>query len=407
MPKMISPSLLSALLASALIALAAGQSVEKKIIRPPSPNPPASQTAAPRPGVISPGVMVGDTLYLAGQGSRDPKTGQHPEGFEAQVKQVMENLGAVLKAANLDFSHVVKANVYLTDIKNFARMNDVYRTYFKSDPPARTTIAVPALPGGSQVEITFIASRAGKKIIRPEGIKPLLNAPYSPAVMVGDTLYLAGQGSLNPKTGQLVEGGIEAHVKQTLENLNATLKAAGLDASNVVSANVYLTDMANFEKMNEVYRGFFKSDPPARTTIGVSALPGDTPVEITFLASRAARKIIKPDGVRPSPNYSQAVQVGSALYLAGKVGTSEGIETQVKEAMDGLGAVLKAAGKDFSDVVEAKVYLTDISDYAKMNEVYRSYLKGDPPARTCIAVPKLVGSAKVEITFVTAAGQVR
>ncbi|MBI2949337.1 MAG: RidA family protein, partial [Verrucomicrobia bacterium] len=72
-------------------------------------------------------------------------------------------------------------------------------------------------------------------------------------------------------------------------------------------------------------------------------------------------------------------------------------------AMEGLGAVLKAGGRDFSDVVEAKVYLTDISDYSKMNEVYRSFFKADPPARTCIAVSKLVGTAKVEITLVAAA----
>jgi len=386
-----------------MIGLAVGQSPQKKIIRPQPAGQPTTQSAPARPSILSPGVSVGDILYLAGQGSRDPKTGQHPETFEAQVKQAMENLGAVLKAADMDFSNVVKANVYLTDISNFSRMNQVYRSFFKSDPPARTTIAVPALPGGSHVEITFIASRLPKKIIRPEGHRANPNAPYSPAIMVGDTLYISGQGSVDPKTGKLVEGGIDAQVKQTMENIGAILKAAGMDFSNVVSSNVYLTDMANFEKMNEVYRSYFKSDPPARTTVGVTALPVETPVEITFFASRAARKIIRPEGVRPSPNFSQAVQAGDFLYPAGKVGTGEGIETQVKETMDSLGAVLKAAGRDFSDVVEAKVYLTDINDYARMNEVYRSYFKGDPPARTCIAVAKLVGTARVEITFIATA----
>jgi 2-iminobutanoate/2-iminopropanoate deaminase len=264
---------------------------------------------------------------------------------------------------------------------------------------------VPALPGGSQVEITFIASRNPGKIIRPEGHQPNLNAPYSPGVMVGDALYLSGQGSVDPKTGQLVQGPIEAHVKQTLENLGAILKAAGMDFSNVVSANVYLPEMGNFEKMNSVYRSYFKSDPPARTTIGVSALPGDTPVEITFLASRAAKKVIQPEGTRPSPNFSAAVQAGGFLYPAGKVGSGDTIEAHVKSAMDGLGAVLKAAGRDFSNVVEAKVYLTDIADYTKMNEIYRSYFQADPPARTCIAITKLVGTAKVEITLVATAGK--
>ncbi|MBI4662018.1 MAG: hypothetical protein HY735_24615 [Verrucomicrobia bacterium] len=382
-----------------------GQAQEKRIIRPGAQTAPSSKPVPAKPGLISPGVLIGDTLFLAGQGSRDPKTGRHPESFEAQVKQSMENLGAVLRAAGLDFSHVVKANVYLTDIKNFSAMNGVYRTYFKSDPPARTTIAVPALPGESQIEITFIASRSSRRVIRPEGLKPIVNAPYSMGVMAGETLYLSGQGSVDPKTGQLVQGPIEAHVKQTMENCGAILKAAGMDFPNVVTANVYLSDMGNFEKMNQIYRSYFKSDPPSRTTVGVSALPGETPVEITFVANRAAKRVIQPEGVKPSANFSQAVQAGGFVYPAGRVGSGEDIGAQVKSAMEGIGTVLKAGGKDFSDVVEAKVYLTDISDYAKMNEVYRSFFKADPPARTCVAVSKLVGTAKVEITLVATAGK--
>lgn len=388
-----------------LLTAANGQTQEKRVIRPQPSTPSASPSAPAKPSLISPGVLAGDVLFLAGQGSRDPKTGQHPEGFDAQVKQALENLGAVLKAAGLDFSHVVNANVYLTDIQNFSRMNEVYRTYFKSDPPARTTIAVPALPGDSQVEITFIAARGSKRLVRPGGLKPIANAPYSLGVQVGDALYLSGQGSVDPKTGQLAQGSIEAHVRQTMQNLGAILKAAGLDFSNVVSANVYLADMGNFDKMNSVYRTYFKSDPPCRTTVGVSALPGETPVEITFLASRAAKKVVQPEGTKPNANFSVAVQAGGFVYPAGKVGSGEDVGTQVKSAMDGLGAVLKAGGRDFSDVVEAKIYLTDIRDYAKMNEAYRSYFKADAPARTCVAVSKLVGTAKVEITLVATAGK--
>ena len=185
MPNMQFPirfSLLTALSWILLTELANGQAGEKKVVRPPSSGQPANPPATVGPSLISPGIMIGDVLFLAGQGSRDPKTGQHPEGFEAQVKQALENLGAVLQAAGLDFSQVVKANVYLTDIKSFSRMNSIYRSYFKSDPPARTTIAVPALPGGSQVEITFIAARGSRMIIRPEGHQANPNAPYSPGV---------------------------------------------------------------------------------------------------------------------------------------------------------------------------------------------------------------------------------
>ena len=377
---------------------------ERRVIQPARPEEPPKQSTAPRlGGILSPGILTEEFLYCAGQGSRDPKTGEHPEGFEAQVKQSLENLGAVLKSAGLDFSDVVNSNVYLTDIKNFQAMNKVYKSYFPTNPPARTTIAIPALPGDSQVEITFIASKnKSRQYMYPEGAKPASTDLYSGGVRVGDVLYLSGQGSRHYKTKEFPPGEFEAHVKQVMENLGAVLKAAGMNFSNVVKSNVYLTDMANFQRMNDVYKTYFTSDPPARTTVGVSALPGEPPIEITFIAAKTgAKKIIKPDGATPNPVLSPAVLVGNTLFPSGKAGFVQGgVEAQVKEVMDGLGETLKAAGMDFSNVVEGKVYLADIKDYAKMNEVYRSYFKSDPPARTCISVQKLVRDSGVEITFV-------
>ena len=244
-----------------------------------------AQSSAPRlGGILSPGILTGDRLYCAGAGSRDPKTGQHPEGFEAQVKQSLENLGAVLKSAGLDFPDVVNSNVYLTDIKSFQAMNKVYKTYFPANPPARTTIAVPALPGESHVEITFIASRnKNRKYIFPEGVKPAPTDLYSGGVMVGNLFYLSGQGSRHYSTKQFPQGDFEAHVKQTMDNLGAVLKAAGMDFSNVVKSNVYLTDMNNFQRMNEVYKTYFTSDPPARTTSAWTLCPANRPSRLLSL----------------------------------------------------------------------------------------------------------------------------
>ncbi len=380
-------------------------STEKKVIRPQSEQPPPQSSAPRLQSILSPGILSGETLYCAGQGSRDPKTGEHPTIFEAQVRQALENLGAVLKPAGLDFSDVVNSNVYLTDIKNFSAMNRVYKTYFPKDPPARTTIAVPALPGDSQVEITFIASKnKARKYVYPEGVKPTPNDLYSGGVQVGEMLYVSGQGSRHYKSKEFPPGEFEAHVRQTMENLGAVLKAAGMDFSNVVKSNVYLTDMGHFQRMNEVYKTYFKTDPPARTTVGVTALPFEIPIEIAFIAANTrpdARKVIRPEGSQPNPVLSSGIMIENTLFPSGKAGFAEGgLEVQVKEVMDGLGEVLRAAGLDFSNVVEGKVYLADIGDYTKMNEVYRSYFKADPPARTCIAVQNLVRGSRVEITLV-------
>jgi reactive intermediate/imine deaminase len=369
--------------------------------------PVSYQGATPSGVPLSSAMWVGDTLYISGKGSRDPQTGKHPEGFEAQVRQALENCGISLREAGLGFSAVVNSNVYLTDIKNFQAMNKVYKTYFPQNPPARTTIAVPALPGDSQVEITFVACRNSvPKAIFPEGVKASPNDLFSMAVEVGELVYLSGQGSRDYLSKEFPSGGFEAHVRQALDNLGAVLKGAGLDFSNVVKADVYLTDIRNIEKMNEVYKTYFKADRPVRATVEVSALPGDPPIEITLVAAKntaTARKIVTPEGTSPNMPFSPGVTLGDRFFLSGKAGFAKGgVEAQVKEVMDGQGLLLKAAGLDFSDIVEGKVYLADIQDYAAMNQVYGAYFKGTRPARTCVAVSKLVADSRVEISFVAA-----
>jgi reactive intermediate/imine deaminase len=365
----------------------------KKVI-----GPAASPAAA-----TSPAMLTGDTLFVAGQTGADPKTGKLPESFEAQVKAALDNAGRLLKAARLDFRHVVKTNLYLTDIKTFDAMNAVYRGYFKSSLPARTTVAVPALPGGAQFQVAFIASRKPRKVIQPAGVAPNPKAPYSPALLVGDTLYLSGQGSRDLKTGQLPQGEIEAHTKQCLENIRLLLEAAGMTPANVVTANVYLTDMAMIGRMNEVYRTFFASEPPSRTTVGVPALPGDVPIEITFVATRSGKQVFATEGARPNANFSEVVAAGPMVYPAGKVGKGDGIEAHTKAALEGIGSALEKGGRSFSDVVEAKVYLTDLADQEKVLSVFRSTFPKDPPALTTTAVSKLVGTSIIEITLVAGA----
>jgi len=118
-------------------------------------------TAAGAPAAIGPyshGVQAGNLVYTSGQIPLDPATGKKVEGgIEAETKQVLANLKAVLNAAGADFSQVVKTTVYLTDLANFAAVNAIYAETFSENPPARTCIQVSALPAASQVEIEAIA----------------------------------------------------------------------------------------------------------------------------------------------------------------------------------------------------------------------------------------------------------
>lgn len=121
-------------------------------------------------------------------------------------------------------------------------------------------------------------------VFTPDAPKPL--GPYSQAVKVGNTIYVSGQIPVDPKTGEVVKGGIKEQTRVVLENLKAILKAAGFELSDVVMSFVYLKDMNMFSDFNSVYAEYFKEKPPARITVEVSRLPKDVLVEIAVIGSK-------------------------------------------------------------------------------------------------------------------------
>jgi len=110
--------------------------------------------------------------------------------------------------------------------------------------------------------------------------------PYSPAVRAGKLVYLSGQTPLDPATGRLMEGDVQVQTAQCFQNLFAVLREAGLTPDHVVKVNVFLTDMNDFEAMNEIYAAHFARPFPARTTIGVAALPLGARIEIELIARK-------------------------------------------------------------------------------------------------------------------------
>ncbi len=124
-----------------------------------------------------------------------------------------------------------------------------------------------------------------KKIISTKNA-PQAIGPYSQAIEKNGMLFISGQIPLDPATGKFVDGGIKEQTVQVLKNIVEILKAVGCDYNNVVKTTVFLTDMANFKEMNEIYSNCFKENPPARSTIGVKALPMDALVEIETIAMK-------------------------------------------------------------------------------------------------------------------------
>lgn len=108
--------------------------------------------------------------------------------------------------------------------------------------------------------------------------------PYSQAVLAGNTLYISGQIALQRSTGNLVTGNIEDETTQVMINISEVLKAAGFTFRDVVKSTIFLRDMGNFPKVNEIYAQYFPENPPARETVEVSRLPKDVNVEISCIA---------------------------------------------------------------------------------------------------------------------------
>lgn len=223
----------------------------------------------PSSSTLSPGVIAGDRIYLSGFLGRDINTGRIPEDPAAQVDLALDRLLATLKAAGLDFRHMVFVNPYLTDKIPMSVMNRVYAERFEfGNAPARATIQVAALPSGASIEFTGVAVMdiGKRRAVRPKNMEPSPTA--SPCVFAGDALFCSAKSGFIPGVnGGIYANTVETQLRQTMRNLLDGLEEAGMNFSNVVSSNVYLDNIDEFAGMNGVYAGYFPGVAPARTTI--------------------------------------------------------------------------------------------------------------------------------------------
>lgn len=122
-----------------------------------------------------------------------------------------------------------------------------------------------------------------KKIISTTDA-PAAVGPYSQAVRAGSTIYCAGQIPLDPKSGQIVSGGVDVQTRRVMDNITAVLKAEGLGFDHIVKTTIFLMDLNDFQTVNEIYGSYFKQQPPARSTVQVAGLPKGARVEIEVIA---------------------------------------------------------------------------------------------------------------------------
>lgn len=355
----------------------------------------------------SPAIKAGDFVYVSGMTATNERGQIRTGDVKEQTRRTLDNLHQVLQAAGSSLAQAASVNVYLRSAADFEAMNEVYRGYWSKDPPARTTVVAGLIEPQALIQISLIAIRNGaeRKIILPAGWMKSPN--YSYGIKSGDTLFLAGLVARNNRDNSAVTGDINVQTRQVLENAGEILKAAGMTYTDIASSRVFITDAAKFQEMNAAYRPFFPKNAPARATVKAALMNDQYKVEITLLAVQSAdRQAIVPLGddgkpMQLNPNYSSGIRIGNRLFVSGMVGSTPAnlgdMKAQTRQSLANIGRTVKAAGFDWSQVVDGVVYITAARDFAAMNEAYREAFAKDFPARTVVVTEIVIPDPLVEI----------
>ena len=261
---------------------------------------------APKSSVSTQTVAFSHYNNISAQLPIDPKSGKMVAGgAKEQAGQCLKNIKAILESIDVPFDDIVKINIFLKNLSDIEAVNEVYTTFFPDSAiartaayvPARTTVAASALPMDALVQIDAVVSHGDGTppqavedrhglVIRANNTE---NAPKSSVstqtVAFSHYNHIAGQLPLDPKTGKMVAGGVKEQAGQCLKNIKAIVESVDHVMDDVVKVNIQLKNIADIDAVNEVYATFFKSDLPARTTVGVSAIPMDALVQIDAVVS--------------------------------------------------------------------------------------------------------------------------
>ena len=362
-------------------------------------------TAGPAPiGPYSPAIVAGGLVYVSGMLGTGADGQLVGPDVTSQTRRILDRLREVLEASGSSLAQTVSVSVFLKNPADFAALNDTYREYFKESPPTRTTVVTDLL-NGALVEISAIALPNGAKreVLIPEGWMKSPR-PYSFIVRTDDLVFLSGLISRRGADDSFVPGDIGAQSKTILDNATTLLKTAGVGLDQVVQSRVFITNDALFSGMNDTYRTYFPKEPPARATAVASLMGADYLVEMTLVATRGKKEVIGPTSANVP--LSAIVRAGNRVFLSGVLGNNDAnvgdVTAQTKEVMARIGRSLTQAGLSFADVADSTVYLTDLSQFAGMNAVYRESFPSAPPARATIGTKLVSRNALVEILMTAA-----
>ena len=361
----------------------------------------------------------------------DPKSGKIVgHDVKEQTKQCLENIKAIVESIGHVMDDAVKITVFVKNISDLEAVNKVYNTYFTNYLPTLTAVQVEALSHDALVQIEALISNG--EGTTPQKPSPLVkvarntdNAPTSTystqTVAFSHYNNLSAQLPIDPKSGKLVAGGIQEQTEQCLNNIKAILESIDHVMDDVVKTTIYVKNISDADAVNKVCAKFFQNYVPARTIISASALPMDALVQIDTAVSHGdgtppqltedSRFIVIESSNSenaPKTSYAHTVAFSHYNHISGqlpidpKTGklVNGGIKEQTEQCLNNIKAIVESVDHIMDDAVKVNIQLKNISDIDALNEVYKTFFKGDLPARTVVGVSDISMDALVQIDAV-------
>ncbi len=393
-------------------------------------------------GLYSHTVAFSHYNNLSAQLPIDPKTGELVAGgIKEQAEQCFNNIKAIVESIDHVMSDVVRITVFVKDIKDVDAVDEVYKKFFPTYVPARTTVAVAALPMDALVQIEALVSNGEGTIPNaPQAgdlIKLTNNTPNAPTCALSTQTVsfshynnLSAQLPIDPKTGRLVVGDVKEQARQCLKNIKAILESIDVPFDDIVKINIFLKDLSDTEAVNEVYTTFFPDSAiartvayvPARTIIAASALPMDALVQIEAVVSHGDGTppqaiedrhgiVIKANNTENAPKCPYSTQtvafshynhLSAQLPVDPKTGAvvAGGAKEQAEQCLKNIKAIIESIDHKLEDVVKVNIFLKNMADIDAVNEAYAAFFPGGTPARRVVGVAALPKDALIQIDVV-------
>lgn len=361
----------------------------------------------------------------------DPKTGEIVIGcINDQTKQCLNNIQSIVESIGHVMDDVVKMNLFVKNISDIDAIKKVYPTFFQGPLPTVTIAAVAALPvSDALVQIdALISNGEGTAPQAPcELIKVSRNTEHAPQGLYSQTAAfshynnLSAQLPIEPKTGEIVQGGIKEQSQQCLNNINAILESIGHTMADIVKTTIFLKNISDAEAINEVCGQFFPSYVPARSLVSVADLPMNALVQIDVVVSHGDGTPPQlPEDTRllvieanntvnaPEVDYSHSVAFSHYNHISGQLPLSPknnevvagGIKEQVKQCLENIKNIVESVEHVMDDIVKVNIQIKNMDDINIVNEVYTTFFNHELPARTVIGVSELPMDALIQIDAV-------